>query len=410
MARNVIEEARRAGATVQNLLEVARFGGLETGEEPTPFTVADRGRIHRLRRYGDGDGARPPLLLVPPLMLTAEVYDVSPNASAVSVLLEHGTDPWVIDFGSPEREPGGVERNLADHVLAIDDAVDHITTATGRDVHLVGYSQGGMFCYQTAAYRRNAGVSSIVAFGSPVDLRSSLPPGVSEDVAERGAGVLQQVLGGRAVPGWATRTGFRLLDPIGTVRSQAQFLLALNDRDGLLPREGQRRFLMEEGWVAWPGPALADFLREFVQHNRMLRGGFEIAGRAVSLADLAVPILCVVGDVDDIAPPDAVRSFSRAAPRAELCELTLPTGHFYSPLQFVQDRHPQLHGSASSGAPNLRCIAITGDTGASNRSGWGHRHGCSFGGRMRRSSMACSPVSATVGPPFAGHQTPAYHS
>jgi putative long chain acyl-CoA synthase len=325
---NPLDRVRRVGATAQNLLEVARFGGLETGEEPAPYEVAARGRIHRLRRYGDGDGATPPLLLVPPLMLTAEVYDVSPNASAVTVLREHGTDPWVIDFGSPEQEPGGARRTLADHVLAVSDAVDHIREATGRDVHLVGYSQGGMFCYQAAAYRRNAGVASIVVFGSPVDLRSSTPLGLPEEIAVPGAGLVQQVLGGRSVPGWATRTGFRMLDPIGAVRSQAQFLLALNDRDALLPREGQRRFLMEKGWVAWPGAALADFLQEFVQHNRMLVGGFEIAGRAVSLADIDLPILCVVGEVDDIAPPDSVRAIARAAPHAKVCELSLPTGHF----------------------------------------------------------------------------------
>ena len=29
-----------------------------------------------------------------------------------------------------------------------------------------------------------------------------------------------------------------------------------DDREALLPREGQRRFLEADGWVAWPGPAM----------------------------------------------------------------------------------------------------------------------------------------------------------
>ena len=86
------------------------------------------------------------------MMLAAEVYDVSPATSAVSTLHEHGADPWVVDFGAPEREEGGLERTLADHVVAVSDAVDRVREATGRDVHLGGYSQGGMFCYQAAAY------------------------------------------------------------------------------------------------------------------------------------------------------------------------------------------------------------------------------------------------------------------
>ena len=73
-----------------------------------------------------GDEPGPPVLLVPPMMLAAEVYDVSPSTSAVTILREHGVDPWVVDFGAPEREEGGLERTLADHVLAVSDAVDRV--------------------------------------------------------------------------------------------------------------------------------------------------------------------------------------------------------------------------------------------------------------------------------------------
>ena len=97
------------------------------------------------------------MLLVPPLMLAAEVYDVAPSTSAVTILHEHGVDPWVVDFGAPEREEGGLERTLDDHVLAVSDAVDRVRAATGMDVHLAGYSQGGMFCYQAAALPAQCG-------------------------------------------------------------------------------------------------------------------------------------------------------------------------------------------------------------------------------------------------------------
>ena len=106
------------------------------------------------------------------MMLDADVYDVAPSTSAVSILHEHGADPWVVDFGAPEREEGGLERSLNDHVLAIDEAIDRVREETGRDrIHIGGYSQGGMFCYQVAAYRRSEGIDSVVAFGSPVDTR-----------------------------------------------------------------------------------------------------------------------------------------------------------------------------------------------------------------------------------------------
>ena len=313
----------------QNALEVARFGGLATDAQSSPYEVADEHRVYRLRHYyAGGQPSGPPILLVPPLMLAAEVYDVAPSTSAVTVLHDHGTDPWVVDFGAPEREEGGLERTLADHVVAIAEAVDTVREATGREVHLAGYSQGGMFCYQTAAYRRSAGLRSVITFGSPVDTRHGMPFGLPEQFAADLAELLADGFRRWSVPAWVSRTGFRLLDPVKTVRHQLEFIMQLHDREALLSREHQRRFLEADGWVAWPGPALADFLRQFIAHNRMLEGGFVIEDRLVTLADITCPILSVVGSVDQIAPMAGVRAVVQAAPRAEVYELCLDAGHF----------------------------------------------------------------------------------
>jgi putative long chain acyl-CoA synthase len=329
LPRTITRPAARLGAAVQNALEVARFGGLDTDEQPSPYEIASEQRVYRLRRYYPDQAGGPPVLLVPPMMLAAEVYDVSPATSAVTTLREHGADPWVVDFGAPEREEGGLERTLTDHVVAVSDAVDRVRGATGRDVHLGGYSQGGMFCYQTAAYRRDQGLASLVTFGSPVDTRAAMPFGIPERVASAAAGILaDSPLRRVALPAWASRTGFRLLDPAKSLRSRIEFILQLHDRAALLPREGQRRFLEAEGWVAWPGPAMADFLRQFIAHNRMLEGGFVIEDRLVTLADIACPILYFVGTLDEIAPAAGVRAIRQAAPRAEVYEAALQAGHF----------------------------------------------------------------------------------
>jgi putative long chain acyl-CoA synthase len=329
LPKTITRPVARLGAAAQNALEVARFGGLETNEEQSPYEVTSEQRVYRLRHYYPDGGGGPPVLLVPPMMLAAEVYDVSPATSAATILREHGVDPWVVDFGSPEHEEGGLERTLTDHVLAVSDAVDRVRKATGEDVHLGGYSQGGMFCYQTAAYRRNEGLGSLITFGSPVDTRLAMPFGIPEGVAGATAEFLaDRVFGGMALPAWASRTGFRLLDPVKSLRSRIDFVLRLHDREALLPREGQRRFLEADGWVAWPGPAMADFLRQFIAHNRMLEGGFVIEDRLVTLADIECPILSVVGTVDEIAPPPGVRAIRQAAPRADVYELALRAGHF----------------------------------------------------------------------------------
>jgi putative long chain acyl-CoA synthase len=329
LPKTITRPVGRLGAAAQNALEVARFGGLATDEVPSPYEIAAEHRVYRLRHYHPEAASGPPVLLVPPMMLAAEVYDVSPATSAVSILHEHGADPWVVDFGAPEREEGGLERTLADHVVAISDAVDRVQRITGRDVHLGGYSQGGMFCYQTAAYRRNEGLSSLVTFGSPVDTHLGMPFGIPEQLVSGAAVALaERVFREWALPAWASRTGFSLLDPVKSARSRIEFILQLHDREALLPREGQRRFLEGDGWVAWPGPAMADFLNQFVAHNRLLEGGFVVEDRLLTLADIECPILSVVGTVDEIAPAAGVRAIRLAAPQAEVYELALKAGHF----------------------------------------------------------------------------------
>ena len=160
--------------------------------------------------------------------------------------------------------------------------------------------------------------------------------GLPEQVAVELAEVIAFAFRGGGLPPWFSRYGFRLLDPVKSVRNRVEFLLQLHDREALLPRERQRRFLEGDGWVAWPGPALAEFVNQFVASNRMLEGGFVIADRLLSLADVALPILTVVGTVDEIAPAAGVRAVRQAAPRADVDQL---------------DRTPGTSGSSSgSGA------------------------------------------------------------
>ncbi len=325
----------RLVATAQNGLEVLRYGGLETGAVPSPFQIIESVPMYRLRRYFPPDtrpGTKPsgpPVLMVHPMMMSADMWDVTRNEGAVGILHLAGVDPWVIDFGSPDKVEGGMQRNLADHVVALSEAIDTVKTVTGRDVHLAGYSQGGMFAYQTAAYRKAKDLASIVAFGAPVDTLAALPMNLPASLAPAAADFMADHVFSRIdIPGWLARTGFQMLDPLKTAQSRLDFLRQLHDREALLPREQQRRFLASEGWIAWSGPAISELLKQFIAHNRMMTGGFSIRGDLVTLSDIDCPILAVIGEVDDIGQPASVRGIKRAAPQADVYEFLIRAGHF----------------------------------------------------------------------------------
>ncbi|MCA9628034.1 MAG: alpha/beta fold hydrolase [Myxococcales bacterium] len=327
---------QRISKGAQNAMEVLRLGRL-TPRQGATFEVVHQERMFKLRRYAGvkhPGGARvtAPLVLIPPLMLTAEIYDVSPELSAVSVLTSEGIDPWVIDFGAPEQEEGGMERTLDDHVRAVAKAIRLVAEHTGTAVHLAGYSQGGMFAYQAAAYLQSSHLASVITFGSPVDIHANLPS-LSNEVAERVIGMARTLVEYplthmEGLPGILTSTGFKLLTPVKEAQQLVDFVLNLHDRQALEKRESRRRFLGGEGFVAWPGPALRKFIDEFVVHNRLASGGFVIDGRSVTLADIRCPVLAFVGERDDIARPPSVRAIANAAPNAEVYEIPLPAGHF----------------------------------------------------------------------------------
>ncbi|HXA88007.1 MAG TPA: acyl-CoA synthetase, partial [Mycobacterium sp.] len=331
----VTRPIERLVATAQNGLEVIRLGGLETGSVPSPSQIVESVPMYKLKRYFPPDSrpgqppAGPPVLLVHPMMMSADMWDVTREDGAVGILHANGLDPWVIDFGSPDKMEGGMRRNLADHIVALSQAVDTVKDATGLDVHLVGYSQGGMFCYQAAAYRRSKSIASIVAFGSPVDTLAALPMGIPPNYGAAIADFMaDHVFNRLAIPSWMARTGFQMMDPLKTAKARVDFVRQLHDREALLPREQQRRFLESEGWIAWSGPAISELLKQFIAHNRMMTGGFAINGQMVTLTDITCPILAFVGEVDDIGQPASVRGIRRAAPNAEVFEYLIRTGHF----------------------------------------------------------------------------------
>ena len=155
---------------------------------------------------------------------------------------------------------------------AVSDAVERVAAHTRQPVHLSGYSQGGMFAYQAAAFRRSRDLASVITFGSPVDLHPSVPR-LSDQITERIVSGLQRAVEYplkrvEGLPGFLTSTGFRVLSARKEVGQIVDFVKKLHDRSALERREAKRLFLAGQGFVAWPGPALRKFVDEIVVAKR----------------------------------------------------------------------------------------------------------------------------------------------
>src|SRR3982074_86777 len=124
----ITRPVERLVATAQSGLEVLRLGGLETGTVPSPSQTVESVPMYKLRRYFPPDSrpgqsqVGPPLLMVHPMMMSADMWDVTREDGAVGILHASGLDCWVIDFGSPDKIEGGMQRTLADHIVALSQA------------------------------------------------------------------------------------------------------------------------------------------------------------------------------------------------------------------------------------------------------------------------------------------------
>jgi putative long chain acyl-CoA synthase len=328
------KRSERAIDRVENVLELLLGGSLSTPYS-APYRVVRQQRTYAIRHYGEDGafelGSRPPVLFIPPLMVTSEVFDIDPAISGVEALMNQGIDVWLTDFGAPESQEGGMERTLRDHVLAVSETIDEIVRQTQRDVHLIGYSQGGMFAYETAAFRHSEGIASCVTLGTPVDFQGNFD-GVLEETARsflRGAVTLFRT-GMDTAKGFSagmTGGGFRA---IGLPKEPGQlmsFFKQLHDRTALEQRERRREFLRGGGFVGFPGPALNDVI-DLVVENRLVKGGFVIDGKAVSLVDIRCPILYFIGTSDALVGPSLVSAITQAAPNAPCYESKVEAGHF----------------------------------------------------------------------------------
>ena len=218
---------------------------------------------------------------------------------------------WVLTLGvhMPHRR---VRKDASlDHVVAVSSAVDELVKQRGGSVHLIGYSLGGMFIYQAAAFRRCKDIASLITMmGSPVDILRNFPILFT-------AGVLSNLL--HAAEEWCAfrwrvcrfarldhKLGFQAAEPATGTASPADDAALLDDEEAL--KSWSRRDVFSVVRALLRGQVLrCEHLSMTLWFtNRMMSGGFVIAGQTVSLADLSVPILHFRGSRDDFLPGRAV--------------------------------------------------------------------------------------------------------
>jgi polyhydroxyalkanoate synthase len=166
-------------------------------------------------------------------------------------------------------------------------------------------------------------VRNLVTMVTPVDFQTEdnlLSRWAQGLDAER----LVAVLGN--VPGELLNAAFLALMPLRlTVRKYAGLADIADDPEALA------NFLRMERWIHdspdQAGAAFAEFVRQFFQQNRLVRGGLSIGGVPVDLRRIDCPLLNIYATQDHLVPPSASRPLAGLTGSRDYTAFEFDGGH-----------------------------------------------------------------------------------
>ena len=291
---------------------VERYDGL-------PTTVVADGPHRQVRRFASTVPVTEsrPVLLVPPLAVSARCFDLRPGQSLAGHLVAGGRATYVVDYGDITFGDRGMGfEDWADEIVprAIREVLAH---HGGTEVDLVGWSLGGTISLLTAAAGPDLPIASITAFGTPVDY--SLVPAIQPLV------VADRLLGTRAVtaptaalggvPRHLVRAAYRAMAPKRELTKAWHLTRNLLDTEALARTGAIDAFIAE--MPGYPGRAYHQIHSRLMVRNELASGVVHLGrGRTVRLADIRARVLFVGSETDNIADGPAVRAGADVVPGA----------------------------------------------------------------------------------------------
>jgi polyhydroxyalkanoate synthase len=250
------------------------------------------------------------------------MLDLQPDRSLIRGLLARGLDVYLLDWGCPDHDDRGL--TLGDYIgRQLGGCIDHLREAHRLEaVNLLGVCQGGTMSLCHAAMFPGR-VRNLVTMVTPVDFQTEdnlLSRWAQGLDAER----LVAVLGN--VPGELLNAAFLALMPLRlTVRKYAGLADIADEPEALA------NFLRMERWIHdspdQAGAAFAEFVRQFFQKNRLVRGGLSIGGVPVDLRRIDCPLLNIYATQDHLVPPSASRPLAGLTGSRDYTAFEFDGGH-----------------------------------------------------------------------------------
>lgn len=278
-----------------------RYYGLP---DETDIELSDGSRLPIERQQ-----AKLPLVLVPPLGVTTETFDLMPQRSLVRYMAARGFKTYLVDWGRPRREHARLGlQDYAQHMLGL--ALQRIREHSGQaEVSLLGWCMGGLLSLLYQGLNQDPAVRNIVTVASPIDLRGGGIVAGAAQVLNAPARLIAKYSSLRLqmldpaflhVPPWLTTLSFKLTDPIGSVTTYWDLVTRLWDREFVESHTTTSHYL--NNMLMYPGGVVADMTSKMAIDNQMASGRISIGERVAELDKITAAMLVFAGETDVLVP------------------------------------------------------------------------------------------------------------
>lgn len=275
-----------------------------------------------------------PLVVVPPLGVTTEVFDLLPQRSLVRYMAARGFRVYLIDWGRPRREHAHL--GLADYA---DDlfgtAMEKIRRHAGcEDVSLMGWCMGGLLCLLHQGLEQDPHIRNIVTVASPIDMRGAgLLGGVGKAIngpaqlLRRYTALRLDMLGAERLhaPPLLTTLAFKMTDPVGSVTTYWDLVTHLWDREFVESYSTTSDYLNR--MLLYPGGVIRDMTVKVAVDNKLAAGRIEVGDRVAELDRISCPLLVFAGETDRLVSPDIARKLVDVVASTDKDFRVAPGGH-----------------------------------------------------------------------------------
>jgi polyhydroxyalkanoate synthase len=131
--------------------------------------------------------------------------------------------------------------------------------------------------------------------------------------------------------------GFKLLKPTMDLSTNLNLWWNLWNADYVSGFNALNKWANE--YLPFPGEFFRQWVKDYYQQNRLIKGELTMAGRPVRLESIRCPVLAVGAKEDNIAPPGCVRALIQAVASTDKEYVELPGGH----ISLIAGRGASVH-------------------------------------------------------------------